>query len=303
VSLKATFAEINNAVLDLQASDYNTFDRPLKKLAHALNAGPLKSVNQRLMQSVDFDAFLGEANQGGSMMGSASLNWPNEREKELGLALVLIQRGAEDPDWFMRFAHQWYYSGSKLIAGIRKITSSVIVPFARDYKTYVEHDAAPEANAISTEPSDRNRVFIVHGHDDAAREMVARFITTVGLEPVILHEQVNKGATIPEKLIANSNVGFAVVLLTPDDVGRSKTTSEAADQPRARQNVLLELGYFVGKLGREKVCALKRGDLEIPSDYIGVVWTDFDNAGGWRMKLGRELQAAGYDIDWNKVMR
>lgn len=303
MSLKTTFAEINNAVLDLQASDYNTFDRPLKKLALALNADPLKAVNEQLIAGVDFDAFVEGANKGGSLAGSASLNWPNEREKELGLALVLIQRGAENPDWFMDFGHHWYYSGNKLIAGIRKMTGSVIIPFARDYKNYVEANAAPEVKAMRAEPIDKNRVFIVHGHDDAAREMVARFITTVGLEPVILHEQANKGATVPEKLIANSNVGFAVVLLTPDDVGRSKAKAEADNQPRARQNVLLELGYFVGKLGREKVCALKRGDLEIPSDYVGVVWTDFDDAGGWRMNLGRELQAAGYEIDWNRVMR
>lgn len=303
MSLKSIFAEINNAILDLQRADYNTFDRPLKKLAHALDAEPLREINARLKAGVDFEAFLEGANQGGSMVGSASLNWPNDREKELGLTLILIERGAENPDWFMNFGHDWYYAGSKLIAGIQKMTSAVIIPFGRDYKSYIEASAVPETDAAKSAPVDKNRVFIVHGHDDAAREMVARFITTVGLEPVILHEQVNQGRTVPEKLVANSNVGFAVVLLTPDDVGRSKLKVEADNQARARQNVLLELGFFVGKLGREKVCALKRGDLEMPTDYVGVVWTDFDDAGGWRMSLGRELQAAGYDIDWNKVMK
>lgn len=107
--------------------------------------------------------------------------------------------------------------------------------------------------------------------------------------------------TIPEKLTAYSSVGFAVVLLTPDDVGRAKKDTD--DKDRARQNVILELGYFVGRLGRSRVCALRKGDVEIPSDYLGVVYTELDAAGGWKQSLAQELEAAGYDIDWNKVMR
>lgn len=95
-------------------------------------------------------------------------------------------------------------------------------------------------------------------------------------------------------------MGFAVVLLTPDDEGRPKGGEL---EPRARQNVLLELGYFIGRLGRAKVCALKRGELEIPSDFTGVVWEAMDDGGGWKQALGRELQAAGHEIDWNTVMR
>jgi len=72
--------------------------------------------------------------------------------------------------------------------------------------------------------------------------------------------------------------------------------------PRARQNVVLELGYFVGRLGRTHVCALKRGEVEIPSDFDGVVYVDFDSPGAWKQALGREL-AAEFEIDWNKVMR
>lgn len=96
-------------------------------------------------------------------------------------------------------------------------------------------------------------------------------------------------------------VSFAVVILTPDDVGRAK--SVRALEPRARQNVLLELGYFMGKLGRSKVCALKKGAVEIPSDFAGVVWEEMDANGGWKTKLARELQAAGHVIDWNLIMK
>ena len=140
----------------------------------------------------------------------------------------------------------------------------------------------------------------MHGHDEFAREAVARFLERIGFEPIILHEQANQGRTIIEKVVAHGDVGFAVVLLTPDDEGCKK--GEVA-KPRARQNVLLELGYFVGRLGRERVCALKRGDIDLPSDFAGVVYEPFDNSGAWRSALGRELKAVGYDIDWNKVMQ
>jgi predicted nucleotide-binding protein len=103
-----------------------------------------------------------------------------------------------------------------------------------------------------------------------------------------------------EKVEAHSSVGFAIVLLTPDDEG---ALQGEALQPRARQNVLLELGFFIGKLDRSRVCTLKVGNLEIPSDWRGVVDEAFDASGGWKQTVARELQAAGYDVDWNKVMR
>ena len=143
-----------------------------------------------------------------------------------------------------------------------------------------------------------NKVFIVHGHDGEAREAVARFLEKMGLQAIILHEQANQGRTVIEKVEANGDVGFAVVLLTPDDVGCTKGGEPG---PRARQNVLLELGYFIGRLGRAKVCALKRGTLEIPSDFAGVVWENMDSSGSWKLALARELKAAGHDIDLNKA--
>ena len=148
--------------------------------------------------------------------------------------------------------------------------------------------------------SQNRKVFVVHGRDDGPREAVARFIERLGFQPVILHEQANQGRTVIEKVEAHSGVGFAIVLLTPDDEG---ALQGEVLQPRARQNVLLELGYFIGKLDRSRVCTLKVGDIEIPSDWRGVVDEAFDAGGGWKQTLARELQAAGYDVDWNKVMR
>lgn len=299
MSLKTALSEVNNAVLDLQSAEYNTYHRPIQQLSAALHSEPLREITEQLKADVDFDSFVKESDQVGSMMGSATLIWPTDRQKELGLAIHIIDRGAEDPNWLLHFAQHWYYAGSKLVANIRKLTTSVIIPFARDFKTYVE--SLRSVSTVAVEPSDLHRVFIVHGHEEAPRETVARFLATIGLAPVILHEQANKGMTIPEKLAAYANVGFAVVLLTPDDEGRVKEAAEL--HFRARQNVILELGYFVGRLGRDRVCALLKGQVELPSDYVGVVYTPFDEGGSWRQKLAQELEAAGYDIDWNKVMR
>jgi hypothetical protein len=148
--------------------------------------------------------------------------------------------------------------------------------------------------------SQSRSVFIVHGHDDGAREAVARFLERIGFKAIILHEQANQGRTVIEKVERHGDVGFAVVLLTPDDEGGVKG---GQTHPRARQNVIMELGYFIGRLGRGHVCALKRGEVELPSDFGGVVYETFDGSGGWKHALGRELEGAGYEINWNMVMR
>lgn len=143
-------------------------------------------------------------------------------------------------------------------------------------------------------------VFIVHGRDEGAREKVARFLERLGLKPVVLHEQPNEGRTIIEKFEDFAYVGFAVVLLTPDDVGKLRD-NEGDPKPRARQNVIFEFGYFIGQLGRKRVCALVKGDVERPSDYDGVLYIPLDDSGGWEMRLIQELKSAGYDIDANRA--
>jgi predicted nucleotide-binding protein len=162
-------------------------------------------------------------------------------------------------------------------------------------------DSSAGETSTPTQVGFQRSAFVVHGHDEAAREAVARFLERLRFRAVILHEQANQGRTIIEKVEAHADVGFAVVLLTPDDKGG--TASESELRPRARQNVLLELGYFIGRLGRDRVCALRKGEVEVPSDFDGVVYENLDPAGAWRQALARELQAAGYEIDWNQVMR
>lgn len=291
------FRDINNAVLDLQASDFQSYKRPIKTLARLLSDPSLEAVNQQLTAGLDLDHFLqvSEKTQGG-MVGSADLLWPDEPTKALGLSYLLIRRFGEDPEQLFSFGHTFYYGGSKIISSIQNVIRQLIIPFVRDYRNHVMTQSLPPQSKFFAPSS--NKVFIVHGHDGEARETVARYLEKLGFEAIILHEQANQGRTVIEKVEANSDVGFAVVLLTPDDTGCAKG---GQPEPRARQNVLLELGYFIGRLGRSRVCALKRGEVAIPSDFAGVVWESMDSAGGWKLALARELKAAGYDVNMNKV--
>ena len=145
-----------------------------------------------------------------------------------------------------------------------------------------------------------NKVFIVHGRDEGTREEVARFIERLDKLPVIIAEQASAGSTIIEKVEQNADVGFAIVLLTPDDEGGLKDGDGV--RSRARQNVIFELGFFIGRLGRRQVCALTKGEVEIPSDYSGVVYIDMDGQSDWRIRLVRELKVAGYDVDANRII-
>lgn len=146
-----------------------------------------------------------------------------------------------------------------------------------------------------------NDIFIVHGHDNEAKQETARFIEKLNLNAVILHERPNKGRTIIEKLVDESkSAGYAIILLTPDDIGFVKG-KESESEERARQNVVLELGYFLGKLGREKVCMLLKGGTNIPNDFSGVLYISMDNAGKWKYDLAKEMQEAGFKIDLNSI--
>lgn len=162
------------------------------------------------------------------------------------------------------------------------------------------------AQVITTkhEPTTINskKVFIVHGHDNEMKLAVARLLENLDFEPIILSEQADQGRTIIEIFEEESNVGFAVVLMSDkDDMGTEVGSSDY--KPRARQNVILELGYFIGRLGRKNhVCVLKKGNVEVPSDILGVVYKSFSsNDDGWKFALAKELKAAGYSVDMNKV--
>jgi len=152
-----------------------------------------------------------------------------------------------------------------------------------------------------TKAQKSNRVFIVHGHDENTKVNVARFIEKLGLEAIILHEQASKGKTIIEKFEEHASSScFAIALLTTDDVGYPQN-KEAEAKPRARQNVIFELGYFCGALSRKNVCVLYKEGVEIPNDYLGVVYTPLDEGGAWQLHLAKEMKSAGISFDMNKA--
>jgi predicted nucleotide-binding protein len=147
-----------------------------------------------------------------------------------------------------------------------------------------------------------NRVFLVHGHNQSTLQSCARFIEKLELPVTILGEEPNKGRTIFEKFLDYSDVGFAVVLLTADDRGGRADQSYEEQSLRARQNVIFELGFFIGQLGRDRVCALYENGVEIPSDYQGVAFVPLDPRQAWRFELAKEMKAAGLPVDLNKAI-
>jgi predicted nucleotide-binding protein len=156
-------------------------------------------------------------------------------------------------------------------------------------------------------------VFIVHGHDELAEESIARFVGNLEFEPVVLSEQASVSRPPIEKFEDHANeIVYAIVLVTPDDIGAARadvssivygSAEEAisALEPRARQNVILELGFFYGKLGRNQVCALSSGTVKRPSDIGGVAYVDMD-AGDWRLNLAKEMKYAGLEVDLNRAI-
>lgn len=147
-----------------------------------------------------------------------------------------------------------------------------------------------------------HKIFLVHGQNEQSVHEAARFIEKLEQSVVILREQPNQGRTIIEKFEEYADVGYAVVLLTADDKGGNASCSHDQLQSRARQNVIFELGYFIGRLGRNRVCALYHAGVEIPSDYAGVLYVELDEKGAWRLQLAREFRAAGLNVDMNNAL-
>lgn len=184
--------------------------------------------------------------------------------------------------------------------GIR--ATNYVVDMLNQAKGAIEMDENFFLDITQKQMSDNKNIFIVHGHDEAMKLDVTCTIEKLNLKPIILNEKPNSGMTIIEKIEKYSDVGFAIILLSPCDKG-CEVGQENNFKPRARQNVIAELGYFIGKLGRQRTFILKKADVEEPSDFSGVVYEPYDNNGGWKMKLGQELSAAGYKIDMNDLLR
>jgi predicted nucleotide-binding protein len=178
------------------------------------------------------------------------------------------------------------YSGTITIGVVNQTFSEEVQDFKEDVKSKIQRlkSILNKLPLIKVEEGvegtfsinkSLHDVFIVHGHNNEAKEKTARLLQKLSLNPIILHEKPNEGQTIIEKFEKNSEVGFAIILLTFDDLGNSKKVDKLL--PRARQNVILEMGYFIGKLGRHRVCSLYEPDVELPSDFNGVLYVEYDS--------------------------
>lgn len=199
---------------------------------------------------------------------------------------------------YQYYAEQHFYdpevSGESLVHNIKSIHNKLITYQAQNY---------PPKKAVESANSEAkcsNKIFIVHGHDNAAIHEMARTLEKGGFDPIILREQPDDGLTIIEKIEQYTDVGYAVVLYTQCDVGRAKALPVEQEKFRARQNVVFEHGYLIGKLSRSRVCALVKGDVETPGDISGVVFVPMDEDGAWKMRLARNMKNAGFSVDMNK---
>lgn len=176
--------------------------------------------------------------------------------------------------------------------------------YFEDKDKAIEQNRQKEGGFTMSEKSTSkgNRVFIVHGHDETIKSQMARTLEKAGFEAIILHEQADGGRTIIEKIEAFTDVDFAVVLYTECDIGRSKNAPISDERFRARQNVVFEHGYLIAKLGRNKVCALVKGDVETPGDISGVVYTPIDDTETWKIQLFKNMKEAGLNVDMNKAL-
>ncbi|WP_417719314.1 TIR domain-containing protein [Salipiger sp.] len=156
-----------------------------------------------------------------------------------------------------------------------------------------------KAGRLNAAPAS-GRIFVVHGHNDLLLMQVVETLRQLSCQPIVLKDQPNEGRTIIEKFEHNADVGFAVILMSVDDFGGSRHDT-LGKQPRARQNVIMELGYFTGVLGRRRTIILKEDEVEAPSDILGIAYTPVDPGGAWRYRLAKELKAAGFDIDLNAI--
>lgn len=201
-----------------------------------------------------------------------------------------------DTPYFLEYYTSWLNNTRLILNG----KYPIIQKWCDEYEAFIKNESQSKRNIKRMIKDNDNKVFIVHGHDDGAKESVARFLENQGLSVIILHEQTDGGKTIIEKIESNTNVGYAIVLYTPCDKG-GENDKNAELKPRARQNVIFEHGYLIGKLGRERVCCLVKGFIENPSDILGIVYKKMDDNGGWKYEIAKEMRAIGYNIDMNKI--
>ena len=293
-------AKTLKGIVGLYASDSKVkrvkADHQIRELANNLDLKELMEIFQNPRSSLEEKT-----------VAAMAIGYHQAADKaELRVLLEALQDAVGEP---AKYAYRLLSAIRKLIA--RDISLEDISEFSNileHYKVTGGSDTSAVAKQIIglmhrkeiSETGDVVKVFLVYGHDETLLSQTARFLEKLGLEVILLREQPGQGQTIIEKLEHNSDVKFAVVLLTPDDLGKSVRGTEL--RPRARQNVIFELGYFIGKLGRQNVSILYRESVELPSDYFGIEYIKIDVENAWHFRLAKELRVAGLPVDLNKFV-
>lgn len=248
--------------------------------------------------------------------------------KRGGLDLAILdlhmERDEDESDESgLELAHQYHESVPIiLITGLPTIDAA-LAALHRDGKTSParafirKQKDGPKALLKAMQEAIVPKAFLCHGRDLVTAAEVESFLEDGGVQVVILRDKPDAGQTIIEKFERNSNVNYAIVLLTPDDVGALRADTESAHgdfealagtlHHRARQNVIFELGFFLAKLERSRVVTLYRRDhgipIELPSNYDGVQKIDMnDPVRPWRIELAREMSDAGIKLDLEKAL-
>jgi predicted nucleotide-binding protein len=235
----------------------------------------------------------------------------NSFNEELLKRIFTTEELAKEYSWFSPFVgigieerpltERFNYFNKDIDEKIHRIDSIIerleIIPLSQ-----VTASPAITREESSRVPAKTKKVFVVHGHDEIAKTNLEVFLHEIGLEPVVLHRQADEGLTIIEKFEKHSDVNYAFILLTPDEISylkvdEGKNDNERNKEFRARPNVIFEFGYFVGKLGRSRVCCLYTGNVSLPSDVSGMIYKRFANSiDEVAYSIIKDLKASGYSI-------
>lgn len=223
--------------------------------------------------------------------GNGDFDLPNKFEESKYLSFTLYKRLSQSQDIF-DFLYD-VTGESEYTQAIYEFNKSFLGYLAKSLDDII--NANPEIETTNIKKVVGNTVFIIHGHNELLKTKVQLLLARAGVQNVVLHEQPDKGRTIIDKLIEEGNQSnYAIALLTADDKLEGGTS-------RARQNVILEIGYFMGQLGKERVRLLVADGVEIPSDLQGILYEKYDTNGAWQMKLLKELRAVGIYVDIEAV--
>lgn len=235
-----------------------------------------------------YDKYIAESANWMEWPGEDDWQMPGKLEFAKNLSFALYKRITEAGSDTLHFLYIITNEGSN-VSALNAFNNHFLGYFSKALEDIL--NANPELAPEETEKVPGTKVFIIHGHDELLKKDLQLLLIRGGVNNIVLHEMADKGRSIIDKLIEEGkDSNYAIGLLTPDDLLQDGTG-------RARQNVILEIGYFLGKLGKERVRMLIKEGVEIPSDLSGILYEKYDSGGAWKTSILKELMAVGIYVD------